>query len=160
LHAAQYTFANHEQRNALDPDLLVGVTQSGQVSSSILATPQRLLELLLIQTDLSSQRCQHADIADVPPLAKERLQYPVVVFIGFAVLLGVLEALERQVGVRLGRDLGQHDGHPHPTSQRVDRLGPSPLEVLALRSERRVWLGAKLERHPLDLDISPPDRFG
>ena len=80
-----------------------------------------------------------------------------VVLVALAVFPGVLEALEGQVGVRLGRHGRQVDRHAHPAGERVDRLRPRPLEVVAFGPQRRVRLGPKLEGHPLDLDILPPD---
>jgi hypothetical protein len=79
----------------------------------------------------------------------------VVVVVAFAVFLGVLVALEGQVRMRLGRDWRQLDLDAHAPSQRVDRLLPGSLKVVAFGSQGRVGFGPKLERHPLDLDILP-----
>ena len=101
LQTGQHALADDEHRNAVDAGLLVGVLQSPLVRLSVLAVPQGLLERLLAQADFAGQLRQHVDLADVLALDEERFQDSAVIRIPFAVFLGILEALERQVRVRL-----------------------------------------------------------
>src|SRR5579871_752903 len=55
LQAGQHALADDEHRNAGDAGLLAGVPQGPPVRLPVLAAPQGLLELLLIQPDLGGK---------------------------------------------------------------------------------------------------------
>ena len=117
-------------------------------------------ERRLFEPDLAGQAGEHVGTADVEPLHEERFENAVVVLVSPAVFLRELEPLPRQVCVRLRRHRRQADRDAHPPGQRVHRLHPRPLQVLALRPERGGRLRPQLERHPLDHHVLPLHRLG
>jgi len=99
-------------------------------------------ELLFLKLpDVGGEFAQHRRVADVKAVAEEGFQHAVVVGRAGAVFLGELEALPRQVRVRLRRHGGQLDRHAHPPGDGVDGLPPRPPEVVSFGPQGLVGVG-------------------
>src|SRR5579864_3996762 len=110
-------------------------------AAGIPAGIQRLAEFIRRQADLRGRLREHLWITDVLALLKEGTHHTVVKLVAAIVVLGEFQAFECKPGVGLWRNLRQLDVNAHPLSEGIDGLPPRVLQVRALGTQSRSWIG-------------------
>src|SRR5690606_25897962 len=112
------------------------------------------------QSGFPGKHLEHAGVPYIEAALKEAAEHGSNVFCRSAAVLCELQALEREARIRLRRDFREPNVNAEARRERIHRARPYRLQVLVLRTKRRLRARPQLERHPFDVEAQSVERLG